>query len=390
MKVIKDDSMRVPIKTWCMNPEQGAINQAKNIANLPFAFKHIVLCPDAHQGFGMPIGGVLATKGVVIPNCVGVDIGCGVCAVESNITDWNRDLLTEVLKEIRYTVPVGFGKHISPKAQEKLPAANRKNAYYENFFEASLYQIGTLGGGNHFIELQKNQRGQLCLMIHSGSRNIGKQVADHFNKMALALNEKWFSKVSGDLDLAFLPLDSEEGKAYMDEMQYCVEFALANRMEMMNQCQQAIYKVFKPLQQVEFTNFINIPHNYARLENHFGENVVVHRKGATSAKLGEVGLIPGSQGTKSYIVIGKGNKESFESCSHGAGRTMGRKQAQRTLNLEAEKAALDAKGIIHAVRTVDDLDEAPSSYKNIDVVMEEQKDLVDIEVELTPLAVIKG
>lgn len=373
-----------------MNPEAGAIEQAKNLANLPFAFKHIALMPDTHQGFGMPIGGVLATKGIVICNAVGVDIGCGMCAVESNITDWNKDLLTEVVKEIRYNVPVGFGKHIHPKAQEKLPAANRKNAYYENFFEASLYQIGTLGGGNHFIELQKNTDGKLCLMIHSGSRNIGKQVADHFNKMAIALNEKWHSKVTTDLDLAFLPLDSEEGQAYMEEMQYCVEFALANRMEMMQQCQQAIYKVFKPLQQVTFQNFINIPHNYARLENHFGENVVVHRKGATSARSAEIGLIPGSQGTKSYIVQGKGNRESFESCSHGAGRTMGRKQAQRTLNLEAEKAALDAKGIIHAVRSVDDLDEAPSSYKNIDVVMEEQKDLVNIVMELTPLAVVKG
>lgn len=390
MKVFKTDDMRVPVKSWCMNPEQGAIDQAKNLANLPFTFKHIALMPDTHQGFGMPIGGVLATKGVVIPNAVGVDIGCGMCSVESNITDWNKDLLTEVVKEIRYNVPVGFGKHISPKAQEKLPAANRKNAYYENFFEASLYQIGTLGGGNHFIELQKNADGKLCLMIHSGSRNIGKQVADHFNKMALALNEKWFSKVSGDLDLAFLPLDSEEGQAYMDEMQYCVEFALANRMEMMNQCQQAIYKVFKPLQSVAFDNFINIPHNYARLENHFGENVVVHRKGATSARSEEVGLIPGSQGTKSYVVKGKGNKESFESCSHGAGRTMGRKQAQRTLDLGKEQAALDAKGIIHSVRNVDDLDEAPSSYKDIDVVMEEQKDLVDIVMELTPLAVVKG
>lgn len=390
MKVFKDESMRVPIKSWCMNPEAGAIEQAKNLANLPFAFRHVALMPDTHQGFGMPIGGVLATKGVVIPNAVGVDIGCGMCAVESNIKEWDRDLLIEVIKEIRFNVPVGFGKHIHPKAQEKLPASYNKNAYYEKFFEPSLYQIGTLGGGNHFIELQKNTNGSLCLMIHSGSRNIGKQVADHFNKIAVDLNEKYFSKVTTDVDLAFLPLDSVEGQAYMEEMQYCVDFALANRMEMMTQCQQAIYKVFKPLQQVEFADFINIPHNYARLENHFGENVVVHRKGATSAKSGEIGLIPGSQGTKSYIVSGKGSKDSFESCSHGAGRTMGRKQAQRTLDLVKEQAALDAKGIIHSVRNAEDLDEAPSSYKNIDVVMEEQKDLVNIVMELSPLAVVKG
>lgn len=382
--------MRVPIKSWCMNPEGGAIEQAGNLTRLPFVHKHVALMPDTHQGFGMPIGGVLATKGVIIPNAVGVDIGCGMCAMESNITQFDRPLLEAVIKEIRYEVPVGFGKHITPKAIEKLPVSDNPNAYYEQFLEPSLFQIGTLGGGNHFIELQKNPLGNLCVMIHSGSRNIGKQVADHFNKLAIELNERWHSKVPTDWELAFLPIDSQEGQDYIENMNYCVEFALANRIEMMNACKQAIFKVFKPNQQVEFSNFVNIPHNYARLENHYGENVWVHRKGATSARLGEVGIIPGSQGTKSYIVQGKGNKESFESCSHGAGRTMGRKQAQRTLDLAKEQAALDAKGVIHAVRGKDDLDEAPSSYKDIDVVMEEQKDLVKILVELQPLGVIKG
>lgn len=161
-------------------------------------------------------------------------------------------------------------------------------------------------------------------------------------------------------------------------------------MEMMEACKQAFYKVFKPIRSVQFTEVINIPHNYAAMENHFGQNVMVHRKGATAARHGQLGLIPGSQGTKSYIVMGKGNKESFESCSHGAGRKMGRKQAQNTLNLEEEKRKLEKLGVIHAIRGKDDLDEAPGSYKDIDVVMEEQKDLIDIIDELSPLAVIKG
>jgi tRNA-splicing ligase RtcB len=374
-----------------MNPEDGAIEQAKNLANLPFVHKWVSLMPDTHQGFGMPIGGVLATKGVIIPNAVGVDIGCGMCAIESDIKEWTREQLTEVMKEIRYNVPVGFGRHTSPKIVEKLPPNDNRDAYVEKFLEESLYYLGTLGGGNHFIELQKNPLGNLCVMIHSGSRNLGKQVADYYNKLAIDLNARWHSSVPADWELAFLPLDSKEGQAYLADMQYCVDFALANRKEMMNACQQAIYKVFKDAGvQVQFNEMINIAHNYARLENHYGENVLVHRKGATSARLGEIGLIPGSQGSKSYIVQGRGNKESFESCSHGAGRVMGRKQAQRTLDLQKEIAALDAKGIIHAVRAKEDLDEAPSSYKDIDVVMEEQKDLVKILVELTPLGVIKG
>ena len=224
-------------------------------------------------------------------------------------------------------------------------------------------------------------------MIHSGSRNFGKQVADHYNKLAEAINTKYFSSVPLDYELAFLPLDSDEGQAYKVEMDYCIDFALANRKLMMKNVQSVLgvnfpYATCEPI--------INIAHNYARLENHFGENVIVHRKGATSAKLGEVGIIPSNMGNDSYIVEGKGNPDSFQSCSHGAGRAMGRKQAQRTLNLSAEQDALNAKGIIHSVRSVDDLDEAPSSYKNMDVVMAEQQDLVKVLVELSPLGVIKG
>lgn len=202
------------------------------------------------------------------------------------------------------------------------------------------------------------------------------------------MNERWHSSVPSKWDLAFLPIETPEAKEYMKAMQFCVDFAKANRDLMMKRIQEAFVSVMGD--DLEFDQMINIAHNYAAWENHFGNDLIVHRKGATRARKGEVGIIPGSQGTKSYIVGGLGNPDSFESCSHGAGRKMGRKQAQRELNLEAEIALLDEKKIIHAIRTQRDLDEATGAYKDIDVVMENQKDLVKILVELQPLAVIKG
>lgn len=400
MFVIKDDSMKVPLKIWHSQGqiEDQCIEQMKQVCRLPFLGHHVSLMPDGHWGKGSSIGSVTPTKGVIVPSKIGVDIGCGMCSITSNIQDWTTDDLKAVLKQIRFDVPVGFGRHLKPKPENKLPDNTELfNSFADDnipvtskFLEQALFQIGTLGGGNHFIELQKNPDGNLCVMIHSGSRNIGKQVADHYNNLAKELNNRYFSSVLPEWDLAFLPLDTEEGQNYVKEMEYCVEFALANRMEMMEQCKQALYKIFKPKQTVEFNDFVNIAHNYARLENHFGENVMVHRKGATSARKGEVGIIPGSQGSKSYIVLGKGNKDSFESCSHGAGRKMGRKFAQKTLDIAKETAKLDAMGVIHAIRNEKDLDEAPGSYKDIDIVMSEQTDLVDIIEERHPLAVIKG
>jgi tRNA-splicing ligase RtcB len=381
---------RIPIKLWLDDIENGALNQARNMANLPFAFKHIAIMPDSHEGYGMPIGGVLATSGVIVPNAVGVDIGCGMCAVKTNLEKISKDVLKNIMSGIRELVPLGFNHHKQKQDISLMPSAENivKYGIVEREFESARKQIGTLGGGNHFIEIQQGSDGHIWILIHSGSRNIGLQVAEHYNKIAKHLNEKWHSSVDKSVNLAFLPIEMEEAKNYFNEMQYCVDFAYANRKLMMHN----ILTVFDDCIKGEFAEieFVNIAHNYARWENHFGSNVIVHRKGATSAKEGEVGIIPGSQGTKSYIVRGKGNKESFESCSHGAGRTLGRKQAQRTLDLDAEIAQMDKKGIIHAIRNKSDLDEAPGAYKNIDVVMENQSDLVEILVKLKPLAVIKG
>ena len=378
------------IKSWCENPEEGAIAQAKNLARLPFAFRQICLMPDTHVGYGMPIGGVMATQNVVVPYAVGVDIGCGMCAVRTSLTDISIEDLKLILKGIRKVIPVGFNKHAGYSYQEYVlmpPSPCLENPVVDREFGNALVSLGTLGGGNHFVEIQKGD-GNIWIMIHSGSRNLGKQVADFYNKKAIEINERYFSRVPKAWQLAFLPVDSEEGQNYIAEMQYCVDFAFANRSLMMERIKACFNEGIDD--HVEFGDMINIAHNYARLENHFGKNVWIHRKGATSARLGEIGIIPGSQGTSSYIVEGLGNPESFMSCSHGAGRKMGRKEAERTLNLEEEQKLLDDKGILHSVRGVHDLDEANGAYKDIDIVMEEQKDLVKIITRLSPLAVIKG
>ena len=401
MNVIKKENYKVPVFSWCPEIEENAMEQIDNLVRLPFVFNRVAVMSDCHSGFGMPIGGVLATKGVVIPNAVGVDIGCGMCAVKTSLTEIDTETLKKIMGEIRKVIPLGFNKHDNGQDEclipyrllsemiEKYPVVSKE---YNN----ALKSLGTLGGGNHFIEIQKGSDGYIWIMIHSGSRNLGKQVADYYNKLAVELNRKWFSDVPKEWELAFLPVDSEEGQSYIREMNYCVDFALANRQLMMDR----IMEIFKNIIGSDFNNItseefndvdiINIAHNYAKIENHFGENVWVHRKGATLATENTIGIIPGSQGTKSYIVKGKGNKESFMSCSHGAGRKMSRTQAIEELDLEKEIKILDDLGVIHGIRNKKDLDEAPSSYKNIDEVMENQKDLVEILVELTPLAVIKG
>lgn len=389
------DTEKIPIKIWSDYIEDGALSQAKNIANLPFAFRHVAIMPDCHEGYGMPIGGVLATKGAIVPNAVGVDIGCGMCAIKTSLKSIEFAKLKGLLGQMRKQIPVGHKWNKEMQDMNLMPSLERirsldikfENTIVYEQYENASYQLGSLGGGNHFVEIQEGSDGYIWLMVHSGSRNIGKRVAEHYNRIASELNRKWHSVVPKSHQLAFLPLDIKEARAYMAEMQYCVDFALANRSLMIEKVKKVFVSNFKG---IEFYPMINIAHNYAAFENHFNENVVVHRKGATSAKEGEKGIIPGSQGTKSYIVEGLGNSESFCSCSHGAGRVMGRKQAIRELDLQEEIKRLDAKGIVHGMRNHRDLDEASSAYKNIDIVMSNQMDLVKVLVELKPLAVMKG
>jgi len=329
---------------------------------------------------------------VVIPNAVGVDIGCGMCALQTSLHSLERDKLRAILSQIRKTIPLGF-KHqkkaqdhrLMPKPKAGIPVSELQIVSQE--YENGRTQLGTLGGGNHFIEIQKGSDGFIWIMIHSGSRNLGFKVANFYNKLAGKMSDRFGSRIPKNWQLAYLPMDSKEGRQYLLEMEFCVDFALANRKLMMERVKDALLMFAAP---IHFGQFINIAHNYASLESHFDRELLVHRKGATRALEGEIGIIPGSQGTPSYLVRGKGNVESFKSCSHGAGRKMGRKQAQRVLDLHEEQKKLEDLGILHAIRGRRDLDEASGAYKDIDEVVENQLDLVEVIVTLKPLAVIKG
>jgi len=380
MKVNTDG--KLPIKMWTDNVETGAMEQAVNLANHPFAYRWVALMPDVHQGYGMPIGGVLATKQVIIPNAVGVDIGCGMIACKTSLTEMDTDEIKIIMGDIRKAIPVGFNHQKEAQTWEYFDQAPDLEIIQRELSSAK-YQLGTLGGGNHFIELQGGSDGHIWAMIHSGSRNFGLKTAQTYHAIAKDMCTRWASDIP-DPDLSFLPLDSHQGREYFNAMNYCLNFAQANRKLMMRRVMEIIHKHTESIQLDE----VNIHHNYAIMEHHYGENVLVHRKGATKASEGLRGIIPGSMGSKSYIVEGLGNPESFESCSHGAGRRMGRKQAKRELNLEDEQAKM--AGIIHGLRTEKELDEAPGAYKDIDEVMENQKELTKILVELHPLASIKG
>ena len=381
-----------PVKIWANSVDAKAMQQIENLTTLPFLFHHLAIMPDVHAGMGMPIGGVLACKDVVIPNAVGVDIGCGMCAVKSNykVTDISQDVLRKKLMNgIRQRIPLGMAHHTQPQPETCLPNGHEveRMEVVKRRQAAIVYEVGTLGGGNHFIELQKDEEGNLWVMLHSGSRNLGKLVCEHYNKLAQQLNARWHTVVDEKLRLPFLPVGSVEFKNYWAEMQYCIDFALCNRSLMMQRIQEVITDA---LPGIAFEPMINIAHNYAAWENHYGQNVIVHRKGATLAREGMVGIIPGSQGTASYIVEGLDNAASFNSCSHGAGRVLSRTAAIASLDLQAEVAQLESKGIVHAIRSQDDMQEVTGAYKDIEEVIANQTDLIKVKTKLLPIAVIKG
>ena len=381
-----------PVKIWTDNVEESAMRQIENLTTLPFLFHHLAIMPDVHAGMGMPIGGVLACKNAVIPNAVGVDIGCGMCAVKTNwkVSDIPTDVLRkQIMRGIRKRIPLGMDHHKEPQDAKYLPTGHDIDSMeiVKRRQNAILHEVGTLGGGNHFIELQKDGDDTLWIMIHSGSRNLGKLVGEYYNNIATTLNVRWHSAVSPELKLSFLARETREFGMYWNEMKYCIDFALCNRKLMMERIEEVLAD---SLQGIEFEPMINIAHNYASWEHHFGENVIVHRKGATLAREGVIGIIPGSQGTASYIVEGLGNPESFYSCSHGAGRVLSRGMAIKTLDMQQEVEQLEAKGIIHAIRSQNDMQEASGAYKDIEEVIANETDLVKVKTRLLPVAVIKG
>lgn len=399
MKWVKAEDTRVPIKSWCDPIEDSALEQAKNLANLPFTFKHVALMPDCHTGYGMPIGGVLATNGVVVPNAVGVDIGCGMGFIETNVpTDAflnEKDPLIEFVERIKSEIPVGFNHHVKPVDWEGFRSAP-DTAPVRQELGSAMYQLGTLGGGNHFIELQESDRGFLCLMVHSGSRNFGYKIAKHYNNTAQKLCKMWYSNIpefKGEDGLAFLPIETPEAKEYLESMNFALTFARESRERMMLKAFEILSRLLHGyFHNPEATKEVNIHHNFAAWENHSGKNVIVHRKGATKATKGLEGIIPGSMGTASYIVRGLGNKESFESCSHGAGRKMSRAAASKKLSIQDVRTAMGdiAFEIGKDRKGRPDLSEAPQAYKDIDEVIEAEKDLVEVLIKLRPLAVVKG
>ena len=382
MRVIRSE--RVPIKLWLDDIEPGALEQARRSANLPIAFRWVAVMPDSHQGYGVPIGAVLATTGAIIPNAVGVDIGCGMIATRTDVdaSTVRSGELRELVAQVRQAIPLGFAHHKEPQPWAGFARAPDIGIVQRELASAET-QLGTLGGGNHFIEVQAGDDGRVWAMIHSGSRNFGLKVATEYHRQAMDIAKQRGTTLP-DRDLAWLDLDTIPGRQYFAAMNYCLDFALANREAMMSRVEAAIADVLGGTG----VERINIHHNYAAVEEHYGEQVVVHRKGATRAELGQVGLIPGSMGTHSYVVEGLGNPESFRSCSHGAGRRMGRKEATRSLDLAAEQRRM--QGIVGAPSSKHDLEEAPGAYKDIDEVMANQADLVRIRLRLRPLAVVKG
>ncbi len=360
MFVLHDKAVNgMPIKIWLENKEdieESCLEQANNLSRLPFIHKWVALMPDTHTGMGMPIGGVIATDNVIIPNAVGVDIGCGMGFIQTDIevealksvTTGNGTLIQAMIGEILRNIPVGFSHHKVRQQSRVLDEAIRNLDMYQvpeliHEIEDGYYQIGTLGGGNHFIELQEDEDGKLCLMLHSGSRHFGYKICNHFHETARDLNNRWHSDVPASYRLSFLPIDIKQGQSYINWMNLAMDFAYENREHMMQNVVAVIDKYTRKYfgQTPDYSMPINCHHNYAALENHYDKNVWVHRKGAIRAREGELGIIPGAMGSYSYIVQGKGNPESFFSCSHGAGRRMSRKKAIKSFTIE--NVVLDLK-----------------------------------------------
>jgi tRNA-splicing ligase RtcB len=417
MYVYKPDYCRVPVKVWSEkgSMEEECIKQIENAASLPFAHHHVSLMPDGHTGIGAPIGGVLATKGVIIPNFIGVDIGCGMCFLQTNIPSSllretktpDGTLLENIIGTILRNIPTGFAHHSEAKECGALARAEydmTQDHDYHNvmtFADVLLeeihkgyFQVGTLGGGNHFIELQEDENGMVAIMLHSGSRNFGYKVCKFFNDVAKNLNERWYSSVPSEWQLSFLPLDTIEGRSYKAWMDLALEFAMQNRGAMMLKVQEIFFNLVKKhtgFEDIKFSMEVNAHHNYAAMEHHYGKNVMVHRKGAIRVREGELGIIPGAMGSYSYIVEGLGNPESFYSCSHGAGRQMSRIAALEKFTTQEVMEDLNEQGVVLGKHNKKDVaEECRGSYKDIDFVISQELDLIKPIKKLKTIGVVKG
>ena len=387
----------VPVKIFTNDIDSDSIEQLKKMAQLQFIYSHIAVMPDVHVGKGATVGSVIPTKNAIIPAAVGVDIGCGMNAVRLNLkASQLPDNLAPLRHAIERKVPVGFELHkqIKAKASSIIPLEKRLQPIIQKHpglvrmlrkFDATWQkQLGTLGGGNHFIELCLDENQDVWIMLHSGSRGLGNVIGTYFIELAKKEAQHRFGHVP-DKDLSYFAEGSDSFNDYVEAVEWAQNYAFENRREMMRLILEAIRPLLPPFQMTK--EAINCHHNYVSRENHFGEDLLITRKGAIRAGQDELGIIPGSMGARSYIVKGKANPESFCSCSHGAGRKMSRNKAkllfsqddliQQTQGIECRKDA----GVI---------DEIPSAYKDIDQVMANQSDLIEIVHTLKQILCIKG
>ena len=393
------------IKAWKKGVpfEDKAIEQLKNTSQLPFIHHYMAAMPDCHLGVGATIGTVLPTKGAVVPAAVGVDIGCGMLAVPTNMRrDQFRGLEHEVRQEIEHDVPCGrtnnggigdrgaWGEtpqHILDIWNEEFEPAYTALCTKHNEAKArnTYNHLGTLGSGNHFIELAEDERGVVWIVLHSGSRGMGNKIGTYFTDLAKKLCAQWFISLP-DKDLAYLPEGTEEFQDYKHAVQLAQTLAWKNRLVMLSTIKETLLK-FNPLFYANEMSLVHCHHNYIAWERHFGENVMVTRKGAVRAEAGDLGIIPGSMGARTYIVRGLGNRDSFCTCSHGAGRTMGRREAERRFTVEDHIKATEG---IECDKSAGVLDETPACYKSIEAVMAAQADLVEPVHTLKQFINVKG
>jgi tRNA-splicing ligase RtcB len=416
MQVISEERSR-PIKAWVASKdavvqgrvggvpftyvqavpdiEDSALAQLKNLARLPFiAPNGVAVMPDVHMGKGASVGTVIATDKAIIPSAVGVDIGCGMNAVRLSLKASDLpDSLLAIRHQIERDVPLGAGgahKEVAGKFQGLYNTAPQKvidsvSGSHAKFLAKAGVQLGTLGSGNHFIELCIDENQDVWVMLHSGSRGIGNMIGNYFIEKAKKRMEQYFITLP-DGDLAYLPEDTDDFNDYVEAVGWAQNYAFENRRVMMQSVLAALARTI-PVEFTVTTEAINCHHNYVEKENHFGRNLWVTRKGAIRAREGDLGIIPGSMGQRSYIVRGKGNPESYCSCSHGAGRAMSRAEAKRRFtlaDLEAQTSGVECR------KDADVLDEIPGSYKPLDLVMANQKDLVEVVHTLQAVLCVKG
>ena len=373
--------------------EDSAMQQIENLSRMPFIFKHVAVMPDCHFGMGATVGSVIPTNRAIIPAAVGVDIGCGMIAVKTPLTrdDLPEDL-SDIRKAIEHQVPLSAGHYnrsVKKTAKPRIEQLEAKAAeldrldFYDKLDKNWRKQLGSLGSGNHFIEVVLDEEGYAWAFLHSGSRGVGNRIATNHIKIAKALMEKWYIDLP-DADLAYLVEDTPEFDDYMKDLDWAQEFALLNREEMMDRIIRLLqYRCgdFEPVETIQ------CHHNFTQREHHFGKNILVSRKGAIEAREGQLGLIPGSMGTRSYVVRGKGNAASFNTAPHGAGRRLSRNKARN--NFTMDDFDRDMAGI-EVNRSEAFLDELPGAYKDVDLVMEQSAGLVEVLHTFRQIVNVKG